>query len=378
MILFISKYRFPEGDAGSERELYLAQAYQRLGYEVLFWAHGDRKEGIHKGIPYISLRINNHRVLSHLLWFPRLLAKFLSYSNKLTIEAVIVGSIDTFSFGFLKKWCKRNGVTFIVDSVEWYDARQFKCGTRSLMYQSNNKLVTRRIDQQCNVISISSYLHTFYTDKGIKSVNIPVIFNQDEVPYIEKKATEELVLLYAGSPGRKDFLDVMLQGLSLLSDELLSRIHFNIIGVSEEQIINNLCDEASYVRLKPVLSVYGRKPMSFVREIMRETDFNVLLRDGSYRNAQAGFSTKVVEGVTYSTPFIMNFTSDLEFYFNDGVDCLRVDDFTAPAFCDSVKKALSMTATEKAEMSKKTKLTAIRCFNLDSYEERLKDILNRL
>ena len=377
MILFISKYRFPEGDAGSERELYLAQAYQRLGYEVLFLAHGDRKEGIHKGIPYISLRINNHRVLSHLLWFPRLLAKFLSYSNKLTIEAVIVGSIDTFSFGFLKKWCKRNGVTFIVDSVEWYDARQFKWGTRSLMYQSNNKLVTRRIDQQCNVISISSYLHTFYTDKGIKSVNIPVIFNQDEVTYIEKKATEELVLLYAGSPGRKDFLDVMLQGLSLLNDVQLCRVRFNIIGVSEEQIINNLCDDAIYLRLKPILSIYGRKPMSFVRKIMRESDFNVLLRDGSYRNAKAGFSTKVVEGVTYSTPFIMNFTSDLGFYFTDGVDCIKVEDFTASSFCDSVKRALSMSPTEKNEMRKNTKLTAKKYFNIDSYVGQLKDILNR-
>lgn len=376
MILFISKYRFPEGDAGSERELYLAQAYKRLGHEVLFWAHGERKEGIHKGVPYISLRINKHRVLSHLLWYPRLKIKFLKFSKREDIEAVIVGAIDSLSFEFLKKWCRRNGAAFIIDSVEWYDARQFKYGTKSRIYQSNNKLVTQRIDHHCNVISISSYLHSFYTGKGIKSVNIPVIFNQDEVPYIEKKASEKLMLLYAGSPERKDFLDVMLQGLNLLSDELLSRIHFNIIGASEEQIINILCDDAAYLRLKPVLSIWGRKSMSFVREIMREADFNVLLRDGSYRNAKAGFSTKVVEGITYSTPFIMNFTSDLEFYFTDGVDCIKVGDFTASAFCDAVKRALSMSSTDKAEMRKKAKKTAIRSFNIDSYTKQLKDILN--
>ena len=377
MILFISQYRFPEGDAGSERELYLAQAYKRLGYEVLFWAHGEQKDGIHKGIPYKSLRINNHRVLSHLLWYPRLIIKFLKFSKREAIEAVVVGAIDRLSFEFLKKWCKRNGVTFIVDSVEWYDARQFKYGTKSRIYQSNNKLVTQRIDRHCNVISISSYLHSFYTDKGIKSVIIPVIFNQDEVPYIVKKASEKLMLLYAGSPERKDFLDVMLQGFNLLSDELLSRIHFNIIGANEEQIINILCDDAVYLRLKPVLSILGRKPMSFVRNIMRESDFNVLLRDGSYRNAKAGFSTKVVEGVTYSTPFIMNFTSDLGYYFTDGVDCIEVKDFTASAFSDAVKKALYMTTTEKTEMRKNTKLTAIKYFNIDSYTGQLMDILKR-
>lgn len=376
MILFVSQYRFPEGDAGSERELYLAQAYKRLGYDVLVWAHGERKEGIQKGIPYNSLRINNHRILSHLLWYPRLVTKFLNFSKKQNIEAVIVGTIDTLSFEFLKKWCNRKGVAFIVDSVEWYDARQFKNGTKSRIYQSNNTLVTRRIDHQCNVISISRYLHSYYSEKGIKSVNIPVIFNQEEVPYLEKKTTDGLVLLYAGSPGRKDFLDVMLQGISLLSDDRLSQIHFNIVGVNEEQIIN-LCDDATFVRLRPFLFIYGRKPMSFVREIMREADFCVLLRDGSYRNAKAGFSTKVVEGITYSTPFIMNFTSDLEFYFTDGADCIKVEDFTASAFCDAINKALSMSATDKVEMSKKAKMTAIRCFNIDSYTGQLKDILKR-
>ena len=376
MILFVSQYRFPEGDAGSERELYLAQAYKRLGYEVLVWAHGESKEGIHQGIPYESLRIINHRVLSHLLWHPRLLIKFLRFSKKVTIKAIIVGAIDSLSFEFLKKWCKKKEVAFIVDSVEWYDARQFKHGTKSRIYRSNNKLVTQRIDHQCNVISISRYLHSYYSEKGIKSVNIPVIFNQCEVTYLEKKATKGLVLLYAGSPGRKDFLDVMLQGLSLLSDDQLCRVHFNIIGVNEEQIIH-FCDEATFERLHPFLSIYGRKPMSFVREIMRDADFNVLLRDGSFRNAKAGFSTKVVEGITYSTPFIMNFTSDLGLYFTDGLDCIKVEDFTAPAFRDAVKRALSMSPTDKVEMRKKAKLTAIRYFNIDSYTEQLEDILKR-
>ena len=117
--------------------------------------------------------------------------------------------------------------------------------------------------------------------------------------------------------------------------------------------------------------------MSFVREIMREADFNVLLRDGSYRNAKAGFSTKVVEGITYSTPFIMNYTSDLGLYFTDGLDCIKVEDFTAPAFRDAVKRALSMSPTDKVEMRKKAKLTAIRYFNIDSYTEQLEDILKR-
>jgi hypothetical protein len=110
---------------------------------------------------------------------------------------------------------------------------------------------------------------------------------------------------------------------------------------------------------------------------MREADFNVLLRDGSYRNAKAGFSTKVVEGITYSTPFIMNFTSDLEFYFTDGVDCIKVEDFTASAFCDAVSRALTMSATDKIEMSKKAKTTAIRSFNIDSYTEQLNNNLNK-
>ena len=109
--------------------------------------------------------------------------------------------------------------------------------------------------------------------------------------------------------------------------------------------------------------------------MMETADFNILLRNNDYRNVKAGFSTKVVEGVSYSTPFIMNLTSDLGQYFKDGVDCIEVKEFSPESLKDAVQRALSLTEEERYNISLASKNTAVKCFNIDSYKERLLDII---
>lgn len=375
MIVFISQYRFPEGDAGSERTLYLAQAYQRLGYDVLVVAHGTKsKNGDHKGVPYLSLRFFSNKVVSRLLWYPRMKNQVKRLEKK-GIDAIIASNLDRKSLSFLKKMSIKSNTVFIYDAVEWYDSRQFKHGENAINYKWNNDLITRFIDSHIRVIAISTFLNNYFLSKGVRSVNVPVIFNQQEVPFQAKHPSDVLTLQYAGSPGKKDSLDVVFYGLGLLSDEELRCIRFNLIGVTESQAKELLDDTDVFERLHPSLFFYGRKPMSFVRTMMGTADFNVLLRNDDYRNVRSGFSTKVVEGVSNSTPFIMNLTSDLGHYFKDGVDCVEVKGFSPESFCNAVRRALSLTKEERSDICFASKNTAIRYFNINSYDDRLRDIV---
>ncbi len=375
MIIFVSQYRFPEGDAGSERTLYLAQAYQRLGFDVLVVAHGAKsKNGNHKGVPYLSLRFFSNKMISRLLWYPRM-KRQMKELEKRGIDAIIATNLDAKSLSFLKKWSLRRKIVFIYDAVEWYDPRQFKLGEKSKVYKSNNNLVTKFIDNDIRVIAISTFLNNYFLSKGIRSVNVPVIFNQQALPFQAKHPSDRLILQYAGSPGKKDSLDVVFYGLNLLNDEELRNIRLNLIGVTESQAKDLLDDIFVFERLCPSLGFYGRQPMSFVRTIMETADFNILLRNDDYRNVRAGFPTKVVEGVSFSTPFIMNLTSDLGQFFKDGIDCIEVKKFSPESFKDAVRRALSLTKKERFNISLASKKTAIRCFNIDSYDERLRDII---
>lgn len=375
MILFVSQYRFPEGDAGSERTLYLAQAYQRLGYKVLVVANGTKaRSGNHKGVPYLSLRFFPNKVISRLLWFSRM-KKQIKEKEKTGIDAIIASNLDGKSLSFLKKRSLRRNTVFIYDAVEWYDSRQFSLGENALEYKWNNDLITKFIDNNVRVIAISTFLNDFFLSKGIRSVNVPVIFNQQDMPFLAKHPSSGLTLQYAGSPGKKDSLDVILYGLNLLSDEELSKIRFNVIGVTEPQARDLFDNIVMFERLRPSLRFFGRKPMSFVRTMMETADFNILLRNNDYRNVKAGFSTKVVEGVSYSTPFIMNLTSDLGKYFKDGVDCIEVKEFSPESLKDAIQRALSLTEEERYNISLASKNTAVKCFNIDSYKERLLDII---
>ena len=376
MIIFISQYKFPEGDAGSERTLYLAQAYKLLGYEVLIVAYGNKaKSGIHKSINYISLRYVRNKYISRLLWYIRLNIVLKDTIKNCSIDAFVAGNLDFISSKLLKLWCLNTKHKLIYDAVEWYDPRQFKKGNRSFIYIENNTLITKTIDKSSSVIAISSYLNNYFKSRNIHTVNIPIIFNQNEYPYIKKTASNTLRLQYAGSPYKKDSLDVILLGLNLLNDEELTRIHFDIIGVDEIQLLNLVGDINVLNRIKPCLSVLGRKSMKYVRNNMKLVDFNILVRNNDFRNVKAGFPTKVIEGISLSTPFIMNFTSDLALYFKDGINCIEVKYFSPEAMKKSLRYALSLSQDDKDRISRSAKETAMENFNIDTYSDRLQDIL---
>ena len=73
LIVLVSQYRFPEGDAGSVRFYNFALSLQRLGYKILVVGLGEVTDGEQEfqGVSYLSLRTPN-RYGSYLFYTWRL------------------------------------------------------------------------------------------------------------------------------------------------------------------------------------------------------------------------------------------------------------------------------------------------------------------
>lgn len=381
-LLMISYYKYPNGDAGSIRQHSFAKIYKELGYDVTVLGMGVStgfriKES--DGIPYISLRGNKNNLFAKLknyFGFGSRLKRFLrSYGGCNCIHIVDIPPNTLF---FLKKYARKHNIKLIYDSVEWYSPEQFGKGKFSLSYILKEKYNSKWIDKQFSVIAISSYLEKHFKSQGINTVRIPVIMDISSLPYEKQTENGKTVFLYAGSPGKKDYLAEIIKGFAMLPQELLSRTELQLLGIKKDQLAT-LCgvEESEIECLGKSLVCFGRLPHEIVLERLSKADFTVLLRSETQRYAKAGFPTKAVESLATATPVISNLTSDLGLYLQDEYNSIIVNDETPLELSISIKKAIATDESAREKMCVHSRKTAEKYFDYSIYKNIIADILEQ-
>ena len=263
------------------------------------------------------------------------------------IEQIFVTNSPWNALKYVTKYANNKGTGLVHNSVEWYSPEEFRYGKFSINYISNYLLNTIIIRPPFNVIGISSYLSEHFQSRGLKSIRIPFIIDKEAIKCNKKCSFEKIVLLYAGNPGRKDYLKEMIEGLATLSNYELERIEFRIFGVNYNSLINDCkVDKLVYEKLKKNLKLYGSVSHNVVLSHLQEAHFTLLLRSDKLRYAKAGFPTKVTESLACGTPVISNLTSDLGMYIQDGIEGFIVPSCTTQAFAQSIRRALLLTPDE--------------------------------
>lgn len=383
-VLIISYSKFPEGDAGSIRRHAFGKLLKKMGHKVFVIGMGDTpcyNIRVFKGVEYTSLRINQNqnsllKRLENYFEFKQRLKQFTTqYSAENKIDAILVVDIPLNALFFIKKFAKKNKIKLIHDSVEWYSPEQFKLKRFALPYilkDLNNRIF---IDKSFKVIAISKYLENHFKLRGIEAIRIPVIMDVNELSYEKHTREDKLVILYAGSPCKKDYLKEVIEGIALLNSDEIEKIELRLIGFTLEQMKGELdIDKNTLNKIKSNIKVLGRVPRELVLKNLMQADFTVLLRSPVQRYAKAGFPTKVVESLATATPVILNITSDLGDYIKDMEQGLIVEECSSLAFCGAVRRAIKLTYEQRCEMYLKARKCAEEFFNYSQYEQ----ILSRL
>lgn len=377
-ILICGLLKIPDGDAGAIRQHKLAVMCKALGHEALIVGLGNSNNLCvqdYNGTKFISLRQGESKVIdkiaSHTMYWHRL-KKLI---NEFGPDVVIMDDLGLWKTFRIKQFCKRKHIRLIHDSVEWYSPEQFKRGKFSWGYIRKDLLNRFLIDESCGVIAISSYLYNYFSGKGCTCVRIPIVVSAEDLSGEKKLPDDKVVFTYAGQPGKKDYLHVMLEAFALLPDELLCRAVFNIVGCTKEQMLAAGINEAVLEKLDKQLVIYGRVSHNEVLNILKETHFTLLMRSPVQRYAKAGFPTKVVESLSCSTPVICNLTSDLGEYLTDSVDSLIAVDCSADALRKCLETAISLPESERRKMCNQAELTARKYFMYYRYLEKLKELL---
>lgn len=381
--LVITYNKFPEGDAGSVRNKVLGKLIDENLEETLFIGMGDSNylQIIkNEDFNYTSLRKSSSknklfRIIYYLFYPWRMKKYLLKILEKNNINNILINELPIFATIIIKKICREKNISLIADSVEWYSSEQFKLRKLSPSYIKSEIHKRCLIDKNFKVIAISSFLENYFKKRGNQTIRVPFVFDKHTIDFKEKKIKKnKIIYTYAGNPGKKDYLDIMLKGFSLIKKERLEKIEIRIFGINYNDLLKK-CEikKEILLKLENSLKIYGRVDRKKIIENYVETNYTILLRSSKLRYAQAGFPTKVVESLFYRTPVILNLTSDLKTYIKESENGLIVDECTPEEFKKVIEKSLEILDDDYKKMSESAYKSACLNFDYRLYKKELKD-----
>ncbi|MEU4778228.1 glycosyltransferase [Micromonospora sp. NPDC023633] len=328
-LLVLAAYRFPNGDAMSNRLLHLARSATAPGTTTVVvndWpADGTRSPvdpRLPEGIRLLTLPpITGGRAAR---WWYRhcrplrvLAALRRAGVRRADLSAVCLPlGLWTLTTWAVFRVAVRRPVT--VDVLERHDPGQFAWRwlyPYFIRHRWNAFLAARLADR---IITVSTTLWDDFAHRRPTLVVPPQVDCADYAPPAPPPLADGLRLLYAGTAGPKDLLAVVVEGIRRLPEAQRHRVRLTIAGVAREQAtrLSDL-DSAGLADLTDQVTFLGRVPRDRVLAELGSAHFSVLVRpDAGY--ARAGFPSKVPESLAAGCPVLLNHTSDLARHVTDG------------------------------------------------------------
>ena len=176
---------------------------------------------------------------------------------------------------------------------------------------------------------------------------------------------------------RRDFLKTAAAaaGILLLPKDVRKNAVFHIVGCTKAQMIASGISETTLDELQDIMMIHGRVSHEAVLDILKETDFTLLVRAPEQRYAKAGFPTKVVESLANATPVVCNLSSDLSDYLRDGENALLLQSNRPEDVAHGLRRALALTEPEKEAMRVCALESAKEYFDYRNYISVLRDFI---
>lgn len=385
--LLVGHYRFPYGDATSNRLLQLARSAAPHGTHTLVvndWpcdgSTPPQRDEV-AGIDLITLRTRGGNPVTRM---SARLARPVRVLRAMRRRGVARGDVSVvllpMAMMTLGNWAVLRlalRCPVVVDASERHDRHQFRRGWLApyfVRHRWSTFLATRLVHR---ATAVSSTLGGYLERHGLDVLVVPPQVDCDEFAEPRSSSlTGGLRLLYAGTPGRKDMLDVILRGISRLAPQDQARVHLTIAGVTRDDAaaLSDL-DVSVLDSVSAEVTFLGRVPRDRVLTLLSESHFSLLVRPtGGY--AANGFPSKVPESLSAGCPVLLNHTSDLATYVRDGVEGLVLDGNGPDDVQHGIERALRLRDEDWTAMSRAARERARDSFDHRAWRARVTTFLD--
>ncbi|MPM13905.1 hypothetical protein SDC9_60265 [bioreactor metagenome] len=277
--------------------------------------------------------------------------------GKENIHSIIAMDYEVIALYRLRKYCDRNNIRLIADSVEWYGKSKLKFPiniVKDLDTAFRMKYVYPKLDY---MICISHYLYQYYLDKIPNIVEIPGTVDECDLKWSKiKKYTgnDILTIGYAGHPGfncEKERLDWLIKAICELNQEGIA-CKLLIAGFDKSIIEDYLPDLKKHRFYSSSIKYYGKLSHLDCLNMIATCDFSAIIREDK-RVTRAGFPTKLSESFGCKTPVITTPSSNISDFIEAGRNGLITKDFSYDSLKQVLFQAYNISLGEKLEMHKK-------------------------
>lgn len=331
VILYIGGFELPDKNAAAHRVLSNAKIFRENGKEVIFI--GIDKE-LRYGSPVLKTRINIQGFESYAIAYPNGKKEWIDYltsinnfltviNNSKAIEAVILYNFQAVAMFKLMKYCKKNQIKCYADVTEWRSAKGEKLLYRILKDSDTwyrMHILHKKMD---GLIVISKYLEHYY--RGFtKTLYLPTLTDTSEPKWnnFYKKDRSKLRFVYAGNPGRKDRLDILVEALKKVDVEFV----LDVIGITLEQYLAYYPNHKAILNNCKSIVFHGRLSHLETIEYVKQANYSCFFREND-RVSKSGFPTKFAESISCGTPVLTNNTSNISDYISKGENGICVNSF---------------------------------------------------
>lgn len=365
-ILYVRFEDFPYGSAPSLRAFTLAKLIAEAGHTITILtpnvniAKNDIDEdGTYKSIPSIrmisfyqlSSNINKsiHMMLTH--------EKFDIFMRPTSIK----------KYNSIIKIVKKQGLPIVMDSVEWYDASNWRLKYFDPRYYLFNYMWGNVFTNCDGIIAISKLIENHYKKYLPNVVRIPTIIDVKKSPFRTKIYSDKVNFIFSGKLDEgKDNLNTFIEALDKVDPES-ERTNLNIYGPSLEEVKEHLGSNAILLELhKNNIFIHGKVSQQEAQNACLNSDFSVFFRLNR-RSANAGFPTKLGECMSFGTPAFCNNTGDISLVVRDKENGFLLKTKTVEEISKTLEYLLHMNIEDRERMRKKARLSAELFFDYRNY-----------
>lgn len=364
-IIYIGGVELPDKNAAAHRVLSNAKIFRDLGYSVVFIDVDktleftsdirNTKKDVQGfecwSIPYPKSKIQWLVYLTSIKWFKIICSK---YDN---LCMVICYNYQAMSLIKMIYFCKKNYIKLIADCTEWYGPKRNGFSffiIKSIDTFFRMRILHKRLD---GIIVISKYLEKYY-QKCNNVIYLPPLVDlaEDKWKQPEKHVENDVTtFVYAGSPGDKDKISILIDLLSQINAPYI----LNIIGITKQQyLLLNARHSTLIDCLGGRIHFLGRMSHIDTLTQVKLANFSIFFREKN-RVTQAGFPTKFVESLCCGTPVITTRTGDLENYLIEGLNGFFLDINDQKQAVEKLETIFKLTKEQKNKMKKHDLRSAI-------------------
>lgn len=348
-ILYIGGFNLPDKNAAAQRVISNAKLFRQAGYEVVLIGLSSDITTVGKIFEFDGfscLNLKYPRTIIQWYYYLFTIKWYKSFIKKLQPEVVIAYNHPGMALRALLNFNGQRGILTISDCTEWYepDGNFLFKSIKGWDINQRMRYVHPKLD---GIVVISNFLDNYYKEKGCKTLLLPPLVDLKEQKWNVQvtRNDDSIRLVYAGSTGRnKDRLDMIIMALEKICSNSNINLHFNVIGMSQEQYYNTYSRTIG-TKVPSFVKFLGRLSHIEVIKLLRGSDFQIFIRENNLANT-AGFPTKFAESISSGILVLTNHSSDLKEYLHDGINGYSLNISSLEELVDSLKRPLLLSFNE--------------------------------